>query len=134
MGQAGEKGLQDHTDSPITGTQVISIPIHKQSFRRVLQCQHRGGICPDGPAWQEVTKPVYDWIGSTSISSRTAAARLDGRCGYIDLEEGDSTLSYDDAFLFCYGRGAVSKDGKWGYVDRNGREVIGHPMILRAIS
>lgn len=76
------------------------------------------------PLGREVTKPVYDWIGS--ISGRTAAACLDGRCGYIDLEGREIVpFSYDDAFLFCYGRGAVSKDGKWGYVDRNGREVIG---------
>lgn len=75
------------------------------------------------PLGREVTEPVYDWIGS--VSGRIAAACLDGRCGYIDLEGREMVpFGYDAAFLFCYGRGAVSKDGKWGYVDRNGREVI----------
>lgn len=107
------------------GTQV---PYQYQSISNLSEGYYSvstgAGYALMDPLGREVTKPVYDWIGS--ISGRTAAACLDGRCGYIDLEGREIVpFSYDDAFLFCYGRGAVSKDGKWGYVDRNGREVIG---------
>ncbi len=72
-----------------------------------------------------VIKPQFDW--ATDFIGGMAKVEKDGKFALIGTKGQLITDWYDRIFFFSEERAVVMKNGKWGYIDVNGRLVI--PMI-----
>ncbi|MEO7308799.1 MAG: WG repeat-containing protein [Chitinophagaceae bacterium] len=71
----------------------------------------------------EPKKSKWDYV-STYIDG-LAAATLNGKSGYVDMNEQEIVpVIYDVVYLFWEGLSAVKLNGKYGYVDKKGKLVI----------
>ncbi len=62
--------------------------------------------------YKAILAPSND--GTTALAAKNA----DGKCGFIDFNANPvSPFIYEDAAAFCYGRGYVKSQGKWGVTD-----------------
>lgn len=68
-----------------------------------------------------VFEPTYDAIGYRSFGLTPASK--DGVWNFYNYEETPIFGPFEGAESFEYGFAAVKKDGKWGYMDKNGNNV-----------
>jgi hypothetical protein len=72
--------------------------------------------------------PKMDWVslGVSTGDSLTVFCDMDGKRGYINLNNGDIVIDgqYDYAWNFSEGLAAVCRDYKIGFVNSSGQEVI----------
>ncbi len=75
-----------------------------------------------------VAKPIYDW--ATPFTGGVAKVKKDGKFTLINNQGKQITDWFDRIYFFSNERAVVMKDGKWGYIDINGKIVI--PLVYDA--
>lgn len=75
---------------------------------------------------RKFTTPKLDWISNYTSNDSTAVFCQDGKRGYLDLYTGQIVIpaQYQAAWMFSEGLGAVIKDNKLGFINREGQTVI----------
>ena len=85
----------------------------------LLICLFAISICAVAQPWAK----NYDRVDACNCG--LALVKKDGKFGFV-TEQGKVVipLIYDEALAFAEDRAAISVGGKWGFIDKNGNEIV----------
>lgn len=133
--QDGKWGFINREGEWLVPCQYDSVGDFSEGYAAVFS----GGLCGLIDTTAQLVIPMQEYAlaachDGISVGRKVVSRRFDTDIYTTVIEYGftlynvaDSTaqaVGYDEVCNFCEGRARVSKDGKWGYIDRQGNEVI----------